>query len=438
MAWQPSQSSARSSPVGRPADRYHRPVTIPGPTREEALAQDAGDPLAPWRSRFLLPDGVIYLDGNSLGARPVGVAERVASTIADEWGDHLIAAWTRDRWIELPRRVGDRIGGLIGAAPGQVVVTDSTSVNLFKLLHAALDLRPGRTTILTEAENFPTDRYLIDAVAASRGLTVRVVPADGIDDALTDDVALLCLTHVNYRSGRRHDLARITAAAQTAGALTLWDLAHSAGAMPLTLDDSGVDFAVGCSYKFLNGGPGAPAFAYVAARHRSHVRQPIPGWLGHADPFSMRDDYEPADGIGRMITGTAPVLSLVALDAALDAFDGVDLVAVRAKSEGLAELFVQLVETRCGDAGLTLASPRRPGERGSQVSFAHDDGYGIVQALIERSVVGDYREPSICRFGLAPLYLRYVDVWDAADRLVDVLASGAHLDARFAVRGAVT
>ena len=413
-------------------------MTSAGPTRRDALARDARDPLAPWRSRFLLPEGVIYLDGNSLGARPVGVAERVASALTVEWGDHLVAAWNRDGWIELPRRVGDRIGGLIGAAPGQVVVTDSTSVNLFKLLHAALDLRPGRTTILTEAENFPTDRYLIDAVAASRGLTVHVAPADGIDDALTDDVALLCLTQVNYRTGRRHDLDRITAVAQTAGVLTLWDLAHSAGAMPLALDDSGVDFAVGCSYKFLNGGPGAPAFAYVAARHQSQVRQPIPGWLGHAEPFSMRDDYEPADGIGRMITGTAPVLSLVALDAALDAFDGVDLHAVRAKSVALADLFVQLVEARCGDAGLTLASPRRADDRGSQVSFEHAAGYGVVRALIERSVVGDYREPSICRFGIAPLYLRYVDVWDAADRLVDVLATGAHLDARFAVRGAVT
>jgi kynureninase len=340
--------------------------------------------------------------------------------------------------MDLPLRVGDRIGRLIGAASGQTVVADSTSVNLYKLLHAAARLRPERRVVLTEAGNFPTDRYLVDSVAGQLGLEVRAVPGDDVTAAIDDDVAVVCLTHVDYRNGARHDLEQVTAVAQHAGAITLWDLAHSAGAMPLDVDGAGVDLAVGCGYKFLNGGPGAPAFAYVATRHHARLQQPIVGWLGHADPFAMRDRYEPADGIGRMIAGTPPVLSLVALDAALDAFDGVDLAAVRAKSLALGDLFTALVGARCGPYGLVACTPQEPRRRGSQVSFRHDAGYGIVQALIERAVIGDYRDPSICRFGLAPLYLRYVDVWDAVDQLVQVLESGAHLDPRFAVRARVT
>ena len=390
------------------------------------------------RQRFELPDGVIYLDGNSLGARPHGVAERVRSVIVDEWGRDLIASWNAHGWMDLPHSVGDRIGALIGAAAGQVVMADTTSVNLYKLLHGALALRPQRTTIITEAANFPSDRYLIDAVAGERSCSVVLADADAIIDAIDADTALVCLTHVNYRSGRTHDIAAITDAAHRAGALVLWDLAHSAGAVPVALDANDVDFAVGCTYKFLNGGPGSPAFAYAARRLHAVVRQPITGWLGHAEPFAMRPDFEPVAGIGRFAAGTPPVLALAILDAALDAFDGVSMHAVHDKLVSLSELFIDRVATTCDGLGLSLASPADPAQRGSQVSFTHEHGYGVIQALIERGVVGDYREPSICRFGLAPLYLRHVDIWDAAEHLADVLRTGEHLAPRHQERRAVT
>ena len=390
------------------------------------------------RQRFELPDGVIYLDGNSLGARPCGVVERVRSVIVDEWGRDLIASWNAHGWMELPHTVGDRIGALIGAAAGQVVMADTTSVNLYKLLHGALALRPGRTTIITEAENFPSDRYLIDAVARERACTVVLAEPDAIVDVVDASTALVCLTHVNYRSGRMHDMAAVTVAAHRAGALVLWDLAHSAGAVPVALDANDVDFAVGCTYKFLNGGPGSPAFAYVARRLHDDVRQPITGWLGHAEPFAMRPDFEPVAGIGRLVAGTPPVLALAALDAALDAFDGVSMHAVHDKMMSLSELFIARVNATCDGLELALASPADPTRRGSQLSFTHEHGYGVIQALIERGVIGDYREPSICRFGLAPLYLRHVDIWDAATHLADVLGTGEHLAPRHQQRRAVT
>jgi kynureninase len=407
-------------------------------TRDDALALDASDPLASLRDRFLLPRDTLYLDGNSLGPRPVGVAERVAAVIADEWGTDLIRSWNLHGWMDAPTRIGDRIGTLIGAAPGQVVAGDSTSVNLYKQLVAALWLRPDRRTIVTEGVNFPTDRYMIDAVAAQFGATVRLADPSDVAASLDDSVAVVCLTQVNYRDGRMHDLGSVTAAAQACGALMLWDLAHSAGALAVDLDGVGADLAVGCSYKYLNGGPGAPAFLYVAERHQRAYRQPLPGWLGHATPFAMQDGYVPADGISRAIVGTPNLLSLLALDAALDAFDGVDVDAVRTKSVALTELFVALVAERCGDVGFTLASPANPAERGSQVCLDHEQGFGIVQALIARGVIGDYREPRICRFGFAPLYIGFADVWDSVDHLVQVMANSEWALPQHQIRAAVT
>ena len=308
--------------------------------------------------------------------------------------------------------MGDRIGALIGAAPGQVVVCDSTSVNLYKLLVAARSLRPDRPQVLVDTDDFPTDRYIVGSVAGAS--VVR---------ALGPDVGVVVRSHVNYQSGRLHDLAGLTAAAHDAGALVVWDLSHSVGVMPVELDAAGVDFAVGCTYKYLNGGPGAPAFAYVADRHQAALRQPLTGWIGHAEPFAMATDYEPAPGISRVLTGTPPIVSMAALEAALDAFDGVSMAAVRAKSVALTSLFIALVEERLGGA-FPLASPREPAERGGQVCLSHPDGYPIVQALIARQVIADYREPDRLRFGFAPLLIRFVDVWDAVDRLVAVMASG--------------
>lgn len=390
------------------------------------------------RDRFVLPAETLYLDGNSLGPRPVGVAERVAAVITDEWGTDLIRSWNLHGWIDAPTRIGDRIGTMIGAAPGQVVAADSTSVNLYKQLVAALWLRPERRTIVTEGVNFPTDRYLIDAVAAQFGATVRFADPRDVAASLDDSVAVVCLTQVNYRDGRMHDLASVTAAAHACGALMLWDLAHSAGAVEVDLDGVDADLAVGCSYKYLNGGPGAPAYLYVATRLQQAYRQPLTGWLGHATPFAMQDDYVPASGISRALVGTPNLLSLVALDAALDAFDGVDMAVVRAKSIALTELFATLVAERCSSAGFTLASPANPDQRGSQICLDHEQGYGIVQALIARGVIGDYREPNICRFGFAPLYIGFTDVWDSVDHLAQVMTNDEWARPEHQIRAAVT
>jgi kynureninase len=391
--------------------------------RSDAVALDAADPLAPLRDRFVLPDGVVYLDGNSLGALGKGVADRVAHVLAHEWGHDLIASWEANGWMVAPLRVGDRIGSLVGAAPGQVAVADSTSVDLYKLLVAALRLRPGRAVVVHEPDGFPTDRYLVSSVAEAYGAAVRWASVDEVPGALADDVAVVVLSHVDYRTGRLHDLPGITAAVHAAGALVLWDLAHSAGAVPVGLDENGVDLAVGCTYKFLNGGPGSPAYLYVAERHHGALRQPLTGWLGHARPFAMESAYEPAPGIARTVVGTPPMLSLAALDAALDVWEGVSLHAVRAKSVALAELLIALVDERC--PSVRVVTPRDPSQRGSQVSLAHPRAQEVVAALAARGVVGDFRTPDIVRLGLTPLYLRFVDVWDAVDALASVLAAPA-------------
>jgi kynureninase len=404
--------------------------------RVVAEGLDATDTLASARDRFVVPPGVIYLDGNSLGMLPVGVAEAVADLVTRQWGVDLIRSWNKHRWMDAPRRVGDCIGAIIGAAPGEVIVADSTSVNLYKLLIAATRLRPDRKVLVTEVGNFPSDRYLIDSVAAQAGLTVRAVAAADLVAALNDDVAVVSLSHVDYRTGHLHDLPGITRAARAAGALTLWDLAHSAGVVDLKLSLNEVDLAVGCGYKFLNGGPGAPAFVYVAARHQASVRQPITGWLGHAQPFAMRDDFEPAADLRRMIVGTPNMASLVALEAALEAYRGISMPAVQAKGAALGDMAIELAQRWCPD--LVLASPRDGSERGSQIAFRHPNGYEIVQALVARGVIGDFREPDIIRFGLSPLTTRFVDVYDAMAHLRDVLDTGAWQEPAFAVRNAVT
>lgn len=394
--------------------------------RQRALDLDADDPLAGCRARFRVPDGLIYLDGNSLGALPVGVPAAVARTIEQEWGVDLIGSWNSNGWWDAPRRVGDRIGTLIGAGPGQVVACDSTSVNLYKLVVAARRLRPDRPGVVIDADDFPTDRYIVGSVAG--GSVARDIGPD---------TGVVVRSHVNYQSGRLHDLAAVTAEAHEAGTVVVWDLSHSAGVVPVELDAVGVDFAVGCTYKYLNGGPGSPAFAYVAARHQEALRQPLAGWIGHAQPFAMGPEYEPAAGISRVLTGTPPIVAMAALEAALDAFDGVAMVDVRAKSIALTSLFIELVEERFG-AAFALASPRPAAERGGQVSFAHPEAYAIKQALIARHVVGDFRQPDLVRFGFAPLYTRFVDVWDAVDRLAAVMAGGEWDRPAYRVRAAVT
>jgi kynureninase len=400
---------------------------------------DAADPLRGFRDRFALPDGVIYLDGNSLGALPRATGPRLAELVRAEWGGDLITSWNKHGWIDLPARVGDKIARLIGAAPGQVVVADSTSVNLFKLLSAALDLAQGRTVVLSDHGNFPTDLYIAQGLVAARGggLALRLVDEGAVTDAIDLSTAVVMLTHVNYRSGRLHDLAAVTAAARRAGAVMLWDLSHSAGAMPIALDAAGADLAVGCGYKYLNGGPGAPAFLYIARHHQARVRPPLSGWMGHEAPFAFDLDYRPAVGIARNLCGTPPILSLAALEVGVDLMLEADLAQVRAKSMALGERFAALVEARCPDT-FELASPSDPAARGSQICLRHPDGYAIAQALIGRGVIGDFRAPDILRFGFAPLYLRYVDVWDAVEQLADIMATRAWDTPEFRTRAAVT
>ncbi len=409
------------------------------PSREDCLTRDAADPLAHHRAQFDLPDGTIYLDGNSLGVLPKSVPERIERVIRQEWGRDLIRSWNTADWYTLPARVGGKIARLIGARAHEVVAADSTSVNLFKLLTAAVRLRPGRRVILSESGNFPTDLYVSQGVSGLfDGIELRTADKADIAGAIDDDVAVVSLTHVDFRSGQMHDMATVTEAAHEAGALMLWDLAHSAGALPVDLNGCGADLAVGCGYKYLNGGPGAPAFLYVAEALQAAIDQPLSGWMGHSDPFAFVTDYAPADGIRRNLCGTPPVLAMAALDAALDVWDRVDLQALRDKSVAMCDVFIQLVERRCDGLGLTLASPRDSEMRGSQVSFRHAEGYAVMQALIDRGVIGDFRSPDLLRFGFTPLYLRYVDVWDAVDILTDILSTGSWNQDAYKRRAAVT
>ena len=405
-------------------------------TREFCLGLDSEDRLSAHRARFQLPQGVIYLDGNSLGALPKSVQQRLREAVEVEWGDGLIRSWNDAAWYPAPQRVGSQIARLIGAGPREVIAADSTSVNLFKVLCAALRMRPGRKVILGEKDNFPTDAYIASGVSSLMGAQFRAVEASDVLDAIDETVAIVSLTHVNYRTGRLYDMAAITARAHEAGALVVWDLCHTAGAMPCDLNGCGADFAVGCGYKYLNGGPGAPAFVFVAERHQEALDQPLSGWHGHAKPFEFVQQYQPATGIDRMLVGTAPQLGLIALEEALHAFDDVDMAALRRKSERMTELFIELVDQELD--GFTVATPREAALRGSQVSLAHEHGYAIMQVLIERGVIGDFRAPNILRFGFAVLYLRFADVWDAVAQIKDVMATGAWKSDRYMVRKAVT
>lgn len=413
-------------------------------TKHDCAARDAQDPLAHLRARFDLPEGVIYLDGNSLGARPAAALARASQVIAQEWGVDLIRSWNSAGWFEMPHRLGDRLAPLIGAKGGEVVVTDTTSLNLFKALAAALHLQaagPGaaRRVIVTERSNFPTDIYMAQGLSSwlDRGYTVRLVDSvEELPAAVDASCAVLMLTHVNYRTGYQHDMAALSAHARAQGAVTVWDLAHSAGAVPVDLNGAGADFAVGCTYKYLNGGPGSPAFIWVPARHQATFSQPLSGWWGHAAPFAMAPDFAPCEGIGRALCGTQPVLSLALVECGLAVFEETTMEAIRAKSLALTDLFIALVEERCGGHPLGLVTPRDHGRRGSQVSFTHPHGYAVMQALIARGVIGDYREPEIMRFGFTPLYTSFADVWDAVEILKQILDHGDY-DIH-ASRGAVT
>ena len=412
------------------------PTRSPTIAREHALALDAEDALAPWRDRFTLPEGVIYLDGNSLGALPKAVPPRLKRAVEQEWGVGLIRSWNDADWYLAPQRIGARIAQLIGAAADEVIVADSTSANLFKVLIAALRLRPGRRRILGERGDFPTDGYIASGVAGLMQAEFVALEADAVLGAIDESVAIVSLTHVNYKTGRVHDMARITRRAHEVGALIVWDLCHTAGAMPCELNRDGADFAVGCGYKYLNGGPGAPSFVFVAKRHHAGLSQPLTGWHGHARPFAFVDGFEAAPGVTRLLVGTAPQLSLIALEAALEAFDGVDMAQLRRKSVALTDLFIRLADQEL--SGFGLASPREAADRGSQVSLTHAQGYPIMQALIARGVIGDFRAPDILRFGFAALYVRFIDVWNAVAVLKDIMATQAWAAPQFRERKAVT
>jgi len=423
------------------------------PTLKDCELLDQLDPLRNLRHQFDLPSGVIYLDGNSLGALPKSVPARVAQAVTREWGQDLIRSWNTAGWFTLPQRVGDKIARVIGAKTGEVMAADSTSINLFKVLAAALHIastdHPHKRTIVSERSNFPTDLYIAEALCQERGLTLQLVETEDIPAALQADVAVLMLTHVNYRTGAMHDMPARTAQAHAQGILTVWDLAHSAGAVPVDLNGSDADFAVGCGYKYLNGGPGAPAFVWVHPRHIDRFWSPLAGWWGHAATFAFTPDYQPASGITRYQCGTPPILSLTALDCGLDVLLSVEplggMAALRQKSLALTGLFMQLVRTQLHEQGFGMATPTQEDQRGSQVSLTRAEGaYAIVQALIARGVIGDFRagdggqQPDILRFGFAPLYLGYADVWHAAEQLRQVMASGEWRDARCAHQHAVT
>jgi kynureninase len=425
---------------GSPIGRLRLKEAMAQLTRADLAALDAQDPLADVRARFRLPAGVVYLDGNSLGALPAATAAHMAEVVERQWGEDLIRSWNVHEWIKAPRRLGARIAPLVGAGAHEAIVADSTSVNLFKLVAGALALRPGRSNIVTETGNFPTDLYVLQGLEALLGgrAALKAVPRGEVSAAIDQDTALVVLTHVHYKTGERWPMAEITRLAHEKGALVLWDLSHSAGALAIDLRGANADLAVGCGYKYLNGGPGAPSFVFVAERHQPGLASPIWGWMGHAAPFEFGDDYAPAPGILRQLAGTPSILALAALAAGLDTFEGVDLRAVEAKARSMGDILIELIESRCAGLGLTLASPRDAAVRGSHVSFAHPHGYAVMQALIARGVIGDFRAPDILRFGLTPLYLRFADLWDAVEQLRDVLETKEHEQARFRRRLAVT
>ena len=406
-------------------------------TLEEAKSLDAADPLASARGRFQLPEGLIYLDGNSLGALPKGAPAALANTAEHQWGDDLIASWNKHGWIDWPSRIAAKLAPIVGARPSELLIADSTSVCLFKLLAAAARARPDRRTILSQKRNFPTDLYVAQGLAEILGLSLRAVEPDEIIGAIDGDTAVVTVTHVDYRSAAFYDMHAVTEAARAAGAPVVWDLSHSAGAIEVDLNGCGAELAVGCGYKYLNGGPGAPAFVYVAEALQDELTNPLQGWMGHAEPFAFVDDYRPAEGMLKFLTGTPSILALAALDAGLATFDGLAMRDLAAKSRSLSQLFVDEVEARCGEE-VRFASPRDPHQRGSHVVFAHPEGYAVMQALIARGVVGDFRAPDLMRFGFAALYNSHTEMVRAAEILADILATREWDQPRFRQRARVT
>ena len=408
--------------------------------RRGVMNPDAGDPLAPFRDRFLIPDGIIYMNGNSLGPLTRDARDRMDKVVGDEWGTELILGWNSAGWYELPWRLGDKIGRLVGAEPGETVVCDSTSVNLFKAAAAAFTLRPGRKKIVTEAGNFPTDVYMLDGLRCFLGdeCEVDIRPRDKVIDAIDADTAVVVLTHVHYVSSAVFPMTDVTARAHDAGALMVWDLSHSTGAVQVQLNYANVDFAVGCGYKYLNGGPGAPAFIFAANRHHAEMRQPLSGWFGHANPFKFSDDYEPADNVRQLLTGTTGVLGASALEAGVDLMLEADADAMYAKGRKLSSLFQGLVAAQCSGYGLELASPSDASERGAHISYRHEHGYAIMQNLIDRGVIGDFRAPDYMRFGFSPLFMRYADLDTAVAVMRDILELRSYENPKYQAVNAVT
>lgn len=405
-----------------------------------ARALDANDPLCRFREKFLLPPGLIYLDGNSLGALPRAVIDRIGGVIQQEWGCGLVRSWNSCDWINSATNLGKKIARIIGAQPDEVVVTDSTSVNLARLVLTALQLQPRRTQVLSETGSFPTDLYACEGATGifGRGRSLRLMPRSRLLDAIGDSTALVMLTHIHYKTSEVHDMAEITRVAQSRGALVLWDLSHSAGAVPVDLNGAGADFAVGCGYKYLNGGPGAPAFLYVSRKHLPRAQNAICGWLGHARPFDFTDEYVAASGIRRFLAGTPSILANCALEVGIELVLEAGIERISAKSQRLSDFFLTLVGAWCDDYGLKCVSPLQAEQRGSHLSYAHPHGYEIMQALISESVIGDFRAPDVIRFGFTPLYTRFEDAWIAAQKLREVLEAELWRAPRFAVRAAVT
>jgi kynureninase len=399
--------------------------------RNSCTVLDAEDPLATFRDRFLDDGSTIYLDGNSMGRLPKAALPRLQEMAEHEWGRILVRGWTESGWMESPLRVGDRIGELIGASPGEVLVADTTSVGLFRLMTSVMRARPQRRVIVTERSNFPTDLYIAQGVAELLGCGIRAVERGALRDSLDGDTALLLLTEVDFRSGERHDMGALTDAAHAAGALTLWDLSHSAGAVEIRLNHHRVDLAVGCGYKYLNGGPGSPAYLYVATVLQEELRNPIQGWLGHDNPFLFDSDYRRAPGMRGWMSGSPPVLAIGALDIGIDIQLEAGAHAVGEKAALLTEVFIRLAHERLGPLGFEVATPAASERRGAQVSLRHSDGLAIVRAVLDRGVIGDFRPPDMCRFGLAPLYTRFVDLWDAVERIAEVVERGAHRQEKY-------
>ena len=414
-------------------------------TKLGCAQHDADDPLRHARARFDLPDGVVYLDGNSLGALPVTTATQLETCLREQWGRDLIRSWNTHQWVNFPRRIGDKIAHLLGAAPGEIVATDSTSVNIFKLLAGALSLpdireNPKRRVILSETGNFPTDIYMAQGLneLLKHHYELKLVPADQLADALDDTIAVALITQVDYCTGHLHDMAAMNSKAQQAGTHIVWDLSHSAGAVPVALAASGTEMAVGCGYKYLNGGPGAPAYLYVTRALQKNFATPLAGWFGHQAPFAFTPTYVAAPGIERFLCGTPSVLAMQALDCGLDTFANIEMSAIRKKSLALSDLFWLLMDQHCAADGFTCIAPREHALRASHLSFAHDHAYEIMQAIIDRGVIGDFRQPNLLRFGFTPLYTRYIDVWDAVITIRDVMQTGAWQAEKYRHRNAVT